>query len=83
MESLIDMGFTIFDVQTELLKLDYKDYISGPKPDIDPKWKGDIWEFGKTINNENIYIKIKLSLDNRPVCLSFHYAEKELKFFFK
>lgn len=83
MRSLTEMGFTILDVQTELIRLEYIDYISGPKPDIDPKWKGDIWEFGKTINNENIYIKIKLASDSRPVCLSFHHAEKDLKYFFK
>jgi len=45
--------------------------------------KGDIWKFGKIINKENIYIKIKLTPENKPVCISFHYPERELRYFFK
>lgn len=82
-QTMSDMGFTKLDVETELLKLIYKDYMSGPEADHDPKKQGDVWKFGKNINKENIYIKIKLSPDNRPVCLSFHYPERELKYFFK
>lgn len=82
-QTLSEMGFTTLDVQTELLRLGYKDYISGPEADDDPSRKGDIWKFGKSINKENIYIKIKLTPDNRPICLSFHLAERELKYFFK
>ena len=82
-KTLTEMGFTLFDVRSELLKLDYKDYISGPEPDVDPRWKGDIWEFGKNINYEEIYIKIKLAPNNRPICLSFHYPERYLEYFFK
>ena len=82
-QTLIELGFTPLDVKTELLRLVYKDYMSGPEADYDPKMKGDIWKFGKNINKENIYIKIKLSPDNKPICLSFHYPERELKYFFK
>lgn len=82
-QTLSELGFTTLDVQTELLKLVYKDYVSGPEEDEDPNRKGDIWKFGKSINKENIYIKIKLDPENRPICLSFHLAERELKYFFK
>ena len=53
-KTLSEMSFTTLDVQKELLKLEYKDYLSGPKPDEDPKRKGDIWEFGKNINKEDM-----------------------------
>jgi len=82
-QTLIELGFTPLDIKTELLRLVYKDYISGPEADDDPNRKGDIWKFGKSISKENIYIKIKLAPDNRPICLSFHLAERELKYFFK
>ena len=81
-QTLTEMGFTLLDVRAELLRLEYRDYISGPEPDIDPKRKGDVWEFGKNVNHEDIYIKIKLAPNNRPVCLSFHYPERDLKYFF-
>lgn len=82
-QTLTDMGFTLFDVRIELLRLDYRDYISGPKPDTDPTRKGDVWEFGKKIKHEDIYIKIKLTTSKKPVCLSFHYANRDLNYFFK
>jgi hypothetical protein len=82
-QTLTEMGFTKLNVEQELLRLDHKDFISGPEPDDGPNMKGDIWKFGKIINKENIYIKIKLTPENKPVCISFHYPERELRYFFK
>jgi hypothetical protein len=83
LKTLEEMGLTKYDIQTELMKLVCEDYIDGPKQDHDPEYAGEIWEFGKKIDNEEIYIKIKLASNDKPVCLSFHHTEKQINYFFK
>ncbi len=43
----------------ELNSLTYKDYHKGPEGDRDSS-QGEVWIFGKKINSEKIYIKLKL-----------------------
>jgi hypothetical protein len=80
-ETITKLGLTLLDIRKEILKLDYKDYISGPKEDRD--FPGEVWEFGKLIEYEDVYIKLKLKTGDKPVCLSFHRFEREAKYPFK
>ncbi|MBO0460182.1 MULTISPECIES: hypothetical protein [unclassified Enterococcus] len=51
--------------------LSYKDFLNGPVCDYNGT-PGDIWEFGKYINEIEFYIKIKSYKGMK--CLSFHEA---------
>ncbi len=72
---MIENGLTNDIICEVLLTLTLKDY-SYTDTDRDPNRKGEVWLFGKVlkpplINNETeIYIKLKLQ--GRVVCLSFH-----------
>jgi hypothetical protein len=88
-ETISILGFTIEDVKTEILNLKVEDFISGHKPDYHG-YKGYFWEFGKIIQNREIYIKIKIKDFNSDgdkqytnYCISFHFAEQPLVFQFK
>lgn len=80
-KTLEELGFHLLDVQNEILTLESTDYLDGPKPDRD--FPGDIWEFGKTIEHEDVYIKLKVSKSGQPVCISFHIAEQPIIYPFK
>lgn len=69
---LAELGLTLQGAKRELLRLNYRFYDRGPLPDKDRD--GDVWEFIKPVNQENIYIKLKL--DSRGcVCMSFHRSQ--------
>lgn len=44
-----------------------------------------LYVFGKVINGKLIYIKLKIRENERKqiVCISFHYAERDMEFPFK
>jgi hypothetical protein len=71
--------------RTEFIKnLQAADYCAGPIKNELYKNHPDYWEFGLSIKDKNVYIKIEMGLMNSPViCISFHIAEYELKYFFK
>jgi len=81
METITQLGLTLLDVRKEVFKLNYTDYIAGPKDDRD--FPGQVWEFGKLIETEDIYIKLKLKTGSKPVCLSFHFFERDAQYPFK
>lgn len=44
----------------------------------------DYWEFGKKVNDKEVYIKINMGNTNNPViCMSFHIAEHKISYPFK
>ncbi len=59
------------DVYDKLLELELCDYVSGPEDDRDRKGEFDIWKFGKSYRDKEMYIKIKVD-DARVKILSFH-----------
>lgn len=78
-DALIILGLTINNRKEAILSLSAIDYCNGPKKDRDRN--GFIWEFGKTINGNDIYIKLKIAKvgDERIAkCISFHKAEFNL-----
>jgi hypothetical protein len=73
------LGFTQLDVQNEILRLDSNNYVEGPQPD-DKGRPGKVWVFGKVIEHEEIYIKLKMGITGQPTCISFHIAEKPMNY---
>jgi hypothetical protein len=43
-----------------------------------------MWEFGKQVNDEEVYIKITLGrTSSSAICISFHIAERPIQYPFK
>lgn len=59
------------------------DYSEGPLDD--PLYGiASMWVFGKKFKNEEIYIKISMGAPGaRVICISFHVAERKMKYPFK
>ena len=67
-----------------LLKLNFKDYYKGPNPDLHDPYGSPVWEFGKVVNNKEVYIKISLGSPGKPViCKSFHLPKRKINYPFK
>jgi hypothetical protein len=84
LEFLSKLGLTRKNCKDEILNLSIADYCEGPKPDKDKP--GEIWEFGRLIRNQEVYIKLKIAQVGREMiakCISFHVAEYPLCFPFK
>ena len=83
METIAQLGVDYEFIKETLLKLIPTDYCSGPEEDRDCKGEY-LWIFGKTVDKEEIYIKLKIIEDEEyGKCISFHIAEKKLKYPFK
>ena len=75
MQALAQHGLTIADAKNEILGLVVGDYYKGPKQDFDSNRPGDIWEFKKSIDGMQFYVKLKIAQENGEnilKCLSFH-----------
>lgn len=81
---LRELGWThtiLFDHLKHHLEIHH--YLKGPEADNDvTKNDGEIWTFGITIENIDVYVKIK-TLPNGCKCLSFHPKEYEFNFPFR
>lgn len=83
--ALTVLGITPNHRADEIRSLTYKNYFNGPSPDHAGK-PGDWWEFGKSVNQKEIYIKLKIyKIDRkkRAKCKSFHIAERPIKYPYK
>ena len=81
MATLAVLGLTRANCREELLSLSVEDYCQGPGEDRDRP--GQVWIFGRNIEGEDIYIKLKLAQVGEETiakCLSFHPAEFPLCF---
>lgn len=84
-ETLIELGLKYSHVKEEILSLTPKEYSEGPLLDKDQtNYKDEsFWIFGKKIQNNLIYIKLKIRKINdheETVCMSFHIAEYQMIF---
>lgn len=80
-ECILQLGFKYQDIKETLLDLSVEDYCEGPLRDRDQP--GELWVFGKVIENKTVYIKIKLAslgLLRIVRILSFHFAEHTLEY---
>lgn len=77
---MADLEITAKKREDIIKNLTYKNYSKGPKPETQYGGK-DIWIFGKTIKNQELYIKLTISQHSQNViCISFHKAEYPMDF---
>lgn len=80
-EALAELGLTKRNRRDEIMTLSVSDYCEGPEADRDKP--GNIWIFGKRINEREVYIKLKIAhvgKERIAKCLSFHIATFPLCF---
>lgn len=83
MNTLAELGITAKFRDDIVKQLSTEDFYKGPEPNVQNNL-GDMWVFGKIINSKDVYIKITLGLtNNSAVCMSFHIAERPIKYPFK
>lgn len=82
-QALLDLEMTS-NKRIEILEtIVTADYSKGPLEDTLNK-KQEMWVFGKTVKNREIYIKITLGFPGtRTICVSFHPAEHSMTYPFK
>jgi hypothetical protein len=82
LKALIALEITAASRAAVLNDLKVQDFYKGPSLDY---YNGpELWEFGKKIKQNDVYIKITMGQLNLPViCISFHLAERDIKYPFK
>lgn len=79
--TLIDLEYDTSDVVDRLKELTVKEYSETliDKDDLNPPL---LFIFGKSINGKQVYIKLKIKNDKarHVLCVSFHYAERQMHF---
>jgi hypothetical protein len=82
-QTLADLELRPIDRKAILEGLEPGDYYRGPREEA--LYGGsDMWEFGKTVKKQEIYIKITMGARGSSVlCISFHIAERPLTYPFK
>jgi len=82
LQTQLDLELKEFEKEKYLSELTVEDFYKGPTKDVDGG--PDLWEFGKTVKNKEMYIKISIGKLNKPArCISFHFPEREIKYPFK
>ena len=82
LQTLLDLEIVEANRKEILKELKVKDYLRGPTHD---QYGGrPFWEFGKAVKGKELYIKITMGTQNKPViCISFHIAEFKIKYLIK
>lgn len=82
----MDLEYDSEDVANRLKELSISEY-SETKIDKDDLVPPLLFVFGKVINHKLVYIKLKIKENatnkRRVLCVSFHYAQKEMNFPYK
>lgn len=84
LDTIGELGMTLADVESEILGLSVDDFCEGPLKDR--QMPGDLWVFGKMISGREVYVKLKLSSDERRpnvYVISFHFAGSPMRYFFR
>jgi hypothetical protein len=82
-ETLTQLDIRPKDREQILEELIAEDYAEGPKPEEMYGTK-EMWVFGKIVKGQEIYIKITKGIQGSNVlCISFHFAERKIKYPFK
>jgi hypothetical protein len=79
-QTLIDLELRPIERKTILETLEVKDYCEGPL--VEALYKGaDMWIFGKTIKEKEVYIKITMgTIGSSVICISFHLAQYKMNY---
>ncbi len=82
-DALNELGIKAKHREEETRNLGVINYVKGPVPD-DSGYEGDVWVFGKEVEEQMVYIKLKIYTTKSGVkgCkgMSFHPPKWELKF---
>jgi len=81
LRTMSQLGLTKSNLEDLLLSLSVADYCKGPEQDRDRT--GHIWVFGKQVEQQEVYIKLKVFDVNGArlaKCISFHIAEFKMKY---
>lgn len=82
-QALLELEINTRERREILFNLCVEDYSQGPIEDEFDFGSG-LWVFGKTVNSQEVYIKITLGKHSRPViCISFHTAEHPMSYPFR
>lgn len=82
-QTLLDLEITPKYRDDIIRQLESTDYIDGPIEDTLNKL-GFLWVFGKEVKGQEVYIKITMGINNSSaICISFHIAERKLRYKFK
>lgn len=82
LQALLDLEIVRASRKEMLKELKVTDYYKGPT--TDQFGNEDLWEFGKSLKSKEVYIKITMGKQSKPViCISFHLAEFKIKYPFK
>lgn len=83
-QALADLDITHIQRIDYLKELKVENYLSGPNKDKLGINLSDYWEFGIKVKKAEVYIKIRLGKPNgKVICISFHPAERNMKYPFK
>jgi len=85
MKTLVALGYKTYHMKQEILSLTPQNYYRGPTEDYDKdNYKGQhVWEFGKIIQAQEIYIKLKIRKNkggDEIACMSFHKARYKMTY---
>ncbi len=83
-KTLLELDYSAEDVVEELLKLDVSNY-SHSLLDIKNNNPPHLHVFGRIIKEKEIYIKLKVRISNEEkiICISFHYPEHTMNYPYK
>ncbi len=83
MQALLDLNISRFERLNVIKEIKVEDYSEGPIRDVLNDY-GEMWVFGKDVNNLETYIKITMGKPHlKTICISFHQAEHPMKYPFK
>jgi hypothetical protein len=83
LQTLLDLEISTQFRKQVLIELSVEDFCEGPINDI-LYGEASMWIFGKTIKKREVYIKITMGRHgSKVICISFHVAERKLKYQFK
>ena len=80
LQTLTELEMTVEDAESAILSLRPSNYVKGPESDFDTSKVGDIYVFGTSLYNVELYIKLKCDSKRGCVCISFHRAEWPLTY---
>lgn len=79
LQTQLDLELREFEKDKYIGELTVEDFYKGPSQDY--TGGPNIWEFGKMVKNNEVYIKIMMGIGAKPViCISFHFPERKIKY---
>lgn len=82
-QALLDLDITSITREAIIKELGLADFSEGPLPDH-LNGGADMWVFGKTVKNVEVYIKITIGTNSKPViCISFHPSTYPMNYPYK